>query len=147
LPTAKTPKKLVKDMRLVAPSVNNGRLVMLAFLIGGCAFLFLGSKDLFAAVAVSGTASMFLIPVIIFTVLGNGRYKSRAITISFFSAIFGAFVYMAETSKYISWVKPLTGLEHKYSWLLVICIAILVVSFIGFILSKDDNRTAPSQST
>jgi Na+/proline symporter len=140
-------KLVAKDMHLVKPTVNNGRLVMLAFLLGGCGFLFLGSKDLFAAVAVSGTASMFLIPVIFFTVLSDGRYKPRAISISFFSAIFGAFVYMAETSKYITWVQDLTGLEHKYSWLLFICVAILVISFAGFITAREMGAKLDAKET
>jgi len=57
-------KLVVDQMGVVSKTVKNGRLVMVAFLLGGLFFLFLGQKDLFAAVAVSGTAAMFLTPVI-----------------------------------------------------------------------------------
>ncbi len=57
-------KLTIVDMRLAEQRPNNGRIAMALFLIGGLVFLFLGNKDLFAAVAVSGTASMFLAPVV-----------------------------------------------------------------------------------
>ena len=55
-------------MRLGRETVGNGRIAMAAFMLGGLIFVFLGSKDLFSAVAVSGTASMFLAPVIFFSI-------------------------------------------------------------------------------
>jgi hypothetical protein len=46
---------------------------MAVFMLGGLLFVFVGSKDLFSAVAVSGTSSMFLAPVIFFSIFGGRR--------------------------------------------------------------------------
>ncbi|HZD26760.1 MAG TPA: sodium:proline symporter, partial [Alphaproteobacteria bacterium] len=56
------------DLRLCAANVRNGRIAMALFMLGGLAFLFGASNDLFNAVAVSGTAALFLGPVILFSV-------------------------------------------------------------------------------
>jgi hypothetical protein len=54
-------------------TVANGRIAMAVFMLGGLLFVFVGSKDLFSAVAVSGTSSMFLAPVIFFSIFGGRR--------------------------------------------------------------------------
>jgi hypothetical protein len=46
---------------------------MAVFMLGGLLFVFVGSKDLYSAVAVSGTSSMFLAPVIFFSIFGGRR--------------------------------------------------------------------------
>ena len=51
-------KLAIADMRIASERVSNGRIAMIAFTLGGLGFLFLGSKDLFGAVAVSGSASV-----------------------------------------------------------------------------------------
>ena len=61
---ASSAKLSVVDMKLGQETVHNGRVAMAAFMLGGLLFVYLGSADLFSAVAVSGTASMFLAPVI-----------------------------------------------------------------------------------
>ena len=45
---------------------------MLVFMLAGLAMVFLGNEDLFSAVAVSGTASLYLAPVVLIS-MGAGR--------------------------------------------------------------------------
>jgi Na+/proline symporter len=127
-------KLVVADMRMMAPSVRNGRLAMAGFLLGGLAFLFLGNKDLFAAVAVSGTASMFLAPVVFFNILGGLRVRPWAFAFAFAMAIAGGTLYMLEAGGHVSLIEPLAGVGHKYAKLLVICIAVLTASCGAFAL-------------
>lgn len=129
-------KLVVADMGLMARTVRNGRIAMAVFLVGGLVFLFLGSKDLFAATAVSGTASMFLAPVIVFNVLGGRRISGWAYGFAFALALAGAALYMVESSGYLSLIEPLTGLAHKYSKLLVICGGVLAGGFAAFALDQ-----------
>lgn len=119
-------KLVVADMRVVHPSVRNGRLAMAVFLFGGLGFLFLGSKDLFAAVAVSGTASMFLAPVVFFNILGGMRIRRWAFGFAFSLAIAGSALYMLEAGGQIAVMEPLFGIAHKYTKLLLICIVVLM---------------------
>lgn len=127
-------KLVVDQMGVMERTVRNGRIVMALFLLGGLFFLFLGQKDLFAAVAVSGTASMFLTPVIFFNILGRVETARWAYLVSFFAALLGAALYMMETGGYISLMTPLLGLEHKYAKLLVICLSVLGVGMGSFAL-------------
>jgi hypothetical protein len=55
-------------MRVAAPTPANGRIAMAAFMAGGLGLLFLSNDDLLAAVAISGTAALFLAPVIFFCI-------------------------------------------------------------------------------
>lgn len=138
-------KLAISDMRLAAERVANGRIAMVVFTVGGLGFLFLGSKDLFGAVAVSGTASMYLTPVIIFSVImGRTDVPVWSYLVSFAGAVGAAALYFLETSGYTGLVGMLTGLEHKYAKLLVLCIAVLIIGFgaalIGIATSR--RRTA-----
>ena len=119
-------KLSVVDMGLAKPTVSNGRWAMLAFLIGGLAFLFLGSKDLFAAVAVSGTASMFLAPVFFFCILGRKSVSSVSYIFAFALALSGGVTYMLEAGGYMTVMEPLFGVGHKYAKLLIICGIVMV---------------------
>jgi hypothetical protein len=127
-------KLAVVDMRLADPTPRNGRIAMVAFLIGGLAFLFLGSKDLFAAVAVSGTASMFLAPVAFFSIWGGREVARWSFAVAFAAAMAGAALYMVESGGYLSIIEPLTGIAHKYTKLLVISAAVLAVGCGAFAL-------------
>jgi Na+/proline symporter len=91
-------KLTVVDMGLAAPNLRNGRIAMAAFLVGGLAFLFLGSKDLFAAVAVSGTASMFLAPVVVFSIWLDREVEPWAFAMAFAAAMAGAALYFLESN-------------------------------------------------
>lgn len=127
-------KLTVVDMQLAAQRPNNGRIAMALFLIGGLLFLFLGSKDLFAAVAVSGTASMFLAPVLFFCILGRRRVARLSYAIAFFCAMAAGIIYMLEAGGHIVLMEPLFGVSHKYTKLLILCIGVLAAGCIAFAL-------------
>ncbi len=55
-------------------SLRNGRSVMAVFMLIGLVLVFWGNKDLFSAVAVSGTASLYLAPVIFFSLWGKQKH-------------------------------------------------------------------------
>ena len=121
-------------MGLGARTARNGRTAMVLFLVGGLAFLFLGNKDLFAAVAVSGTASMFLAPVLFFCIWGGRRVAPWAFGVAFVTALAGAALYFVESAGHAALIEPLTGIAHKYAKLLLISIMVLVVGCGAFAL-------------
>lgn len=129
-------KLVVDQMGVVSKTVNNGRVVMAAFLLGGLFFLFLGQKDLFAAVAVSGTAAMFLTPVILFNVIGGMHTARWAYGLTFLASMVGAALYMLEAGGTIQFMTPLLGVEHKYTKLLYIGLGIWAVGIGSFALGS-----------
>lgn len=129
---ASAAKLSVVDMKIGRETVANGRIAMLLFMLGGLVFVFVGSKDLFSAVAVSGTAAMFLAPVIFFCVWGDKRPPVWSLWVAFITAMAGALLYFFEAGGQFSLIEPITGLAHKYSKLLVICIAVLAIGCSAF---------------
>lgn len=136
-------KLVAVDMNIIQPTVSNGRWVMLAFLIGGGLFLLFGGKDLFAAVAVSGTISMFLAPVIFFNLWGNQQTALWALIITFITALVGGVLYMLESADHTNLLEPLFGYSHKYSKLLIICISILIIGCTSFLIGR---KKSPSHA-
>lgn len=135
-------KLTVLDMRLAKPTVANGRWAMALFLIGGLILVFIGSKDLFAAVAVSGTASMFLAPVVFFSLWGGcERVPVWSYLTSFFAAIAAAALYFTESSGYSNIIGPLSGLEHDYSKLLLLLAVTLAIGCGAFALGLATGRS------
>ncbi len=122
-------KLLVIDMKLFNSNLLNGRIVMLIFMLLGLLMVFIGNKDLFSAVAVSGTASMYLTPVIFFSLWGN-RHDIPVWSYfgSFMLAVTAALLYFLESSAYTSFL----GDAHKYTKLLWICIVVLTAGFMLF---------------
>ncbi|MGH1361205.1 MAG: hypothetical protein ACRBC3_20785 [Burkholderiaceae bacterium] len=116
----------IVEMSLGAKTVRNGRLAMAVFALGGVLFLLAGSKDLFAAVAVSGTASMFLAPVLFTGLILGKPIPLWSFFVAFAAAMLGALAYFAQSSEL---VITLFGDGHKYERLLWICIAVLVIGF------------------
>jgi len=103
-------KLVAVDMKLVSTSVRNGRLIMFVFMALGLLCVFFGSQDLFDAVAVSGTASMFLAPVVFFSVFGKQEdIPIWSYLFSFFIAILGASLYFLESSGHTQWLGELLG--------------------------------------
>jgi Na+/proline symporter len=133
-------KLAVVDMGIGRPTIANGRIAMAGFMAGGLVFLFIGSQDLFSAVAVSGTAAMYLTPVVLFTVWAGRPAPAWSYVTSFCAAMLGAALYFLEASGYANVVAPLTGFEHKYSKLLVICVAVLVVGCGAFLIGMTRDR-------
>ena len=115
-------KLVVIDMKVVEPTMQNGRLTMVAFMLMGLMFVFLGNKDLFSAVAVSGTASMYLAPVIFFSLWG-GRddIPVWSYVCAFVMAITAAVLYFTESSGY----SAILGELHKYTKLLFLSLGVL----------------------
>lgn len=122
-------KLVALDMEAVPTTVQNGRLVMAAFMVLGLACVFLGNKDLFSAVAVSGTASMYLAPVVLISLWG-GRTDVPlwSYLASFVLAIGGAVLYFTESSGY----SALLGDTHKYTKLLWISATLLTSGVLLF---------------
>ena len=119
---ASAAKLLVINMRICRPSINNGRWVMFIFMLAALAFIVYGDRDLFSAVAVSGTASLFLVPVIFFNLFAGRRdIPLWSFLASFLIAIIGAALYFTESSSYSS----LLGEVHKYTKLLYICLIVI----------------------
>ncbi len=138
-------KLAVCDMRIASERLRNGRIAMAVFMFGGLGFLFLGSKDLFGAVAVSGTASMYLTPVIVFSIfMGRTDVPTWSYLASFVTAISAAAWYFLESSGYIGTMGALTGVEHKYAKLLILCFGVLIISFSAYALGIAGNRARPA---
>ncbi len=134
-------KLTVIDMGIGKPTIGSGRIAMALFFLGGLAMVFLGSKDLFAAVAVSGSASMFLAPVVFFSVWGSREdIPVWSYLTSFFAAIASAVLYFTESSGYTDLVGPLTGYTHKYSILLILTAATLAIGCGVFALGMSLSR-------
>lgn len=131
---ASAAKLSVVDMRLLRPGIANGRIAMAAFLVAGLVLVFLGSRDLFSAVAVSGTAALYLAPVILFCVWGRLDVPVWSYLASFAVAMVGSGLYFAEETGYLAILQPLTGVEHKYTKLLVISAGVLAFGMLAFAL-------------
>jgi Na+/proline symporter len=130
-------KLIAVDMKVLRPTLTNGRLVMVVFMLLGLLMVFYGNQDLFSAVAVSGTASMYLAPVIFFSVWGNNKsIPLWSYMVSFLLAVSGAVLYFTESSGYTTWFNLAFGLEHKYSKLLLISVMVLVGGMLAFWLGS-----------
>ena len=122
-------KLVVKDMKVMAPTLLNGRAVMVVFMCAGLLLVFLGNKDLFSAVAVSGTASLFLVPVVFFNIFSNkNNIPLWSFVVAFIVAMSGAVTYFLESSGYTHWL----GEIHKYTKLLEITGIVIIVGCVAF---------------
>lgn len=128
----------VVEMRLGAVTAANGRIAMALFMLGGLLFLLAGTEDLYAAVAVSGTASMFLAPVIVFSLLGGRDIPLWSYLVAFAASIAGAALYFFNGHPL---VLALSGGMHKYTLLLWICGAVLALGFAAFALGAMTRNT------
>ena len=108
-------KLVAVDMGLAADSVGAGRVIMAAFMALGLVLVFFGSKDLFAAVAVSGTASLYLAPVVLFSLWGGREDVPLWSYLGAFVLGMGAAgLYFTESAGHTQWL----GEAHKYTKLL-----------------------------
>lgn len=106
---------------------------MLVFMTLGAALTLWGNQTLFDAVAVSGTASMFLAPVLAVGLIA-GRDIGRAGYLGAFAvAMAGALAYFLRDVPAVAAVLP-EG--HKYLQLLVICVVVLVAGFASVLSSR-----------
>ncbi len=135
-------KLVASDMGVLRMSLRNGRMVMAVFMLLGLVLVFTGNKDLFSAVAVSGTASMYLAPVVFFSLWGKrSDIPVWSYLFAFVLALSGAAIYFTESSGHTA----LLGDLHKYTKLLYICISILVLGCLSFWLGGLFNRSASSR--
>jgi Na+/proline symporter len=135
-----TARLMVEELKLFPRTLTGGRSAMVMFLVAGAVLTIWGNATLFDAVAVSGTASMFLAPV---AIVGLGLKRRIAVwsyCVGFLAAMFGAVVYFARGS---SWSTALLPDAHKYTQLLAICIAVLLVGFVATLLGA--SRVASDQ--
>jgi Na+/proline symporter len=135
-------KLVASDMGVLRMSLRNGRMVMAAFMLLGLVLVFMGNKDLFSAVAVSGTASMYLAPVVFFSLWGKrSDIPVWSYLFTFVLALSGAALYFTESSGH----SALLGDLHKYTKLLYICVSILVLGCLSYWLGGLFNRSASSR--
>ncbi|MDR9485992.1 MULTISPECIES: sodium:proline symporter [Sediminimonas] len=124
---------VVEELRLAPRSLLGGRVAMLVFMTLGAALTLWGNQTLFDAVAVSGTASMFLAPVLAVGLIA-GRDIGRAGYLGAFAvAMAGALAYFLRDVPAVAAVLP-EG--HKYLQLLVICVVVLVAGFASVLSSR-----------
>ncbi|EXJ11830.1 sodium:proline symporter [Nitrincola nitratireducens] len=130
----------VVEMKIGQATPATGRWAMLLFMLGGLFLVYVGTNDLFAAVAVSGTASLFLTPVIIFNIWLKRDVARWSFAVNFIFAVLGSVLYFLETSGHTNLLGDITGLSHSYSKLLVITFFILIVGLFSFALGLEPKR-------
>ena len=138
-------KLAVVDMGLGRQSLRTGRIAMILATVGGLAFLYTGIQDLYAAVALSGTLSMFLTPVVVFSILGGRRVATWSYVASFAFAVAASVLFFFEQAKYADIVGPLTGATHIYTKLLIICVAVFVGGMLAFAIGVKSRGTESAQ--
>ena len=141
---ASSAKLVAVDMQRVSPTLLNGRLIMLVFMLAGLAMVFLGNEDLFSAVAVSGTASLYLAPVVLISLWG-GRQDIPVWSYfgTFVLAVAGSVLYFTESSGHSAWL----GDAHKYTKLLGIGLVIMIggCGFFGLGILQNRYRLRASE--
>ncbi|MGB3244980.1 MAG: sodium:proline symporter [Sulfitobacter sp.] len=123
---ASAARLVVEELRLAPRTLNGGRAVMVVFMGAGTLMTLWGNATLFDAVAVSGTASMFLTPVLIVGLLVGRDVPLWSYCIAYGASIGGAGIYFGRNWPVIAALLP-DG--HKYEQLLVICICVLALGF------------------
>lgn len=123
----------VDELQLVPRSLRGGRMVMVVFMAAGAGLTLWGNQTLFDAVAVSGTASMFLTPVLMAGLVLNRTVSLWAYMAAFGAAILGALAYFARDWPTIAAILPQA---HKYEQLLVICLCVLTVGTVAVLLGN-----------
>ncbi|WP_342748390.1 hypothetical protein [Solemya velesiana gill symbiont] len=138
-------KLVASDMGVIDASLRNGRLTMALFMLAGLALVFVGNKDLFSAVAVSGTASLYLAPVIFFSLWGRRtEIPVWSYLASLLLAISGAALYFTESAGHTQWLGDI----HKYTKLLYISITVMGVGCLFFwVGEKASGRNAETATS
>lgn len=121
----------VEELKLLPRSLAGGRLAMVVFMVLGASLTLWGNSSLFDAVAVSGTASMFLTPILLAGLVFGRPVALWSFLVSYFAALLGALAYFLRAHESVAMILP-EG--HKYEQLLVICLAVLAVGFVATFL-------------
>ena len=122
-----------EEFALLPRTVTGGRVAMVMFLLIGGGLTLWGNGTLFDAVAISGTASMFLTPVVITVLILRRDMAGWAYVLCFASALFGAVLYFARGS---AWAQTLLPEGHKYEQLLAICLFVLLSGALSALLGS-----------
>ena len=138
---ASASRLVVEELKLAPRSLNGGRAAMVVFAVLGTALTLAETQSLFDAVAVSGTASMFLTPVIVVTLLMGRQVALWAYLVSFAAAMLGAAAYFARGSEAMAQIL-VEG--HKYEQLLQICLVVLIIGFAATLAGS--KRSARAQA-
>ena len=121
---ASAARLVVDELHLRPRTLGGGRMAMVAFMLAGAGLTLWGNQTLFDAVAVSGTASMFLTPVLAVGLLAGRRVALWSYLVAFAAAMAGALAYLGRDWAVVAALLP-EG--HKYEQLLAICLAVLLV--------------------
>lgn len=128
---------MIEELYVAKRTLRNGRIVMAIFMVLGVLLTLWENKTLFDAVAVSGTASMFLTPVFLLSWMSQGRLPLWSYVASWVASLLGAAAYMYRDHELLS---SLIAVDHKYDFLLFVCVAVLSVGFfacsMGLIFQK-----------
>jgi Na+/proline symporter len=133
---------MVEELRLLPRTLRGGRIAMVGFMAAGTALTLWGNSTLFDAVAVSGTASMFLTPVLMAGLVFNRAVPVWSYLAAFAAAIAGAFAYLFRDSAALVWLLPDA---HKYDQLLWICVTVLLTGSAAVALGVRFGRVAPAE--
>lgn len=125
---ASAARLMVEELQVTQRTLWGGRLAMAGFMALGAALTLWGNATLFDAVAVSGTASMFLTPVLVAGLIFKRQIALWAYLVAFMAALAGAFAYFARSWPQVAAILPQ---GHKYEQLLAICIVVLGVGFVA----------------
>lgn len=117
---------VVEELRAAPRTLAGGRVVMVGFMVAGALLTLWGNQTLFDAVAVSGTASMFLAPVLVVGLMMERPVALWSYLVAFGAATIGAALYFARGA---DWAAAILPAGHKYEQLLAICIVVLIVDF------------------
>lgn len=123
---ASAARLMVDELGAVPRTLAGGRMAMAGFMTLGGGLTLWGNQSLFDAVAVSGTASLFLTPVLIAGLVMGRKVALWAYVVAFAAAMVGAFAYFARDWGGMAGFLP-EG--HKYEQLLVICLVVLATGF------------------
>jgi len=123
---ASAARLVVDELKIGTRSLVAGRGVMVVFMILGTLLTLWANQTLFDTVAVSGTASMFLTPVLVVGLVMERQIALWSYLVAFGAAIAGAATYFARGA---DWAVTLLPEGHQYEQLLVICVAVLIVGF------------------
>jgi hypothetical protein len=123
---ASAARLVVEELKLAPRTLNGGRVVMLSFMVAGTVLTLWGNATLFDAVAVSGTASMFLTPVLFVGLVMQRQISVWTYFAAFGAAMIGAVAYLGRSWSIFAAILPEA---HKYEQLLVICVVVLVAGF------------------
>lgn len=121
---------VIEELRVGSRTLAAGRVAMVGFMTLGTGLTLWGNQTLFDAVAVSGTASLFLTPVLLIGLVRNRQIALWSYLVAFGAAMAGAVTYFARDA---GWAGAILPDGHKYEQLLVICALVLIAGFAAVI--------------